>query len=40
MKIIAVSAFDNAVFGAGAGLLPRKLLPALYHRLRDGRAAG
>src|SRR5271165_3984184 len=36
-KIIPVSPFDCVVFGATGDLTLRKLLPALYHRFRDGQ---
>jgi glucose-6-phosphate 1-dehydrogenase len=36
-KIIPVSVFDCVVFGATGDLTLRKLLPALYHRFRDGQ---
>jgi glucose-6-phosphate 1-dehydrogenase len=35
--IIPVAPFDYTVFGATGDLTARKLLPALYHRLRDGQ---
>jgi glucose-6-phosphate 1-dehydrogenase len=36
-KIIPVAPFDCVVFGATGDLTLRKLLPALYHRFRDGQ---
>src|SRR5690348_1630 len=36
-KIIPVATFDCVVFGATGDLTLRKLLPALYYRLRDGQ---
>ena len=36
-KIIPVATFDCVVFGATGDLTLRKLLPALYHRFRDGQ---
>ena len=36
-KIIPVAAFDLVVFGGTGDLTLRKLLPALYHRFRDGQ---
>jgi len=36
-KIIPVAVFDCVVFGATGDLTLRKLLPALYHRFRDGQ---
>jgi glucose-6-phosphate 1-dehydrogenase len=43
-KIIPVAVFDCVVFdcvvlGANDDLAPRKLLPALYCRFRDGRTS-
>ena len=35
--IIPVASFDCVVFGATGDLTTRKLLPALYHRFRDGQ---
>ncbi len=35
--IIAVETFDYVIFGATGDLTLRKLLPALYHRFRDGQ---
>ena len=35
--IIPVDAFDYVIFGATGDLTMRKLLPALYHRFRDGQ---
>ncbi len=36
-RIIPVASFDCVVFGATGDLTMRKLLPALYQRLRDGQ---
>jgi len=36
-RIIAVDPFDIVVFGATGDLAYRKLMPALYHRHRDGQ---
>jgi glucose-6-phosphate 1-dehydrogenase len=36
-RIIAVEPFDLTVFGGAGDLAYRKLLPALYHRHRDGQ---
>src|SRR5581483_11983736 len=36
-RIIAVEPFDLVVFGGAGDLAFRKLLPALYHRHRDGQ---
>jgi len=36
-KLIPVPCFDYVVFGATGDLARRKLMPALYHRLRDGQ---
>ena len=36
-RIIAVEPFDLIVFGGAGDLAYRKLLPALYHRHRDGQ---
>ena len=36
-RIIAVEPFDLVVFGGSGDLTYRKLLPALYHRHRDGQ---
>jgi glucose-6-phosphate 1-dehydrogenase len=36
-KIIPVPTFDCVVFGATGDLTLRKLIPALYHRFRDGQ---
>ena len=38
-RIIAVEPFDLVVFGGAGDLAYRKLLPALYHRHRDGQIA-
>jgi glucose-6-phosphate 1-dehydrogenase len=39
-RIIAVEPFDLVVFGGSGDLTFRKLLPALYHRHRDGQLPG
>jgi glucose-6-phosphate 1-dehydrogenase len=36
-RVIPVAPFDYVVFGGTGDLARRKLLPALYHRLRDGQ---
>jgi glucose-6-phosphate 1-dehydrogenase len=36
-RLIPVPPFDYVVFGATGDLARRKLMPALYHRLRDGQ---
>ena len=36
-RIIPVPAFDYVVFGATGDLTKRKLIPALYHRFKDGQ---
>ena len=36
-RILPVASFDCVVFGATGDLTMRKLLPALYHRFRDGQ---
>jgi glucose-6-phosphate 1-dehydrogenase len=36
-RIIPVDPFDYVVFGGTGDLARRKLIPALYHRLRDGQ---
>ncbi len=36
-RLIPVPTFDYVVFGATGDLARRKLMPALYHRLRDGQ---
>ncbi|WP_332690723.1 glucose-6-phosphate dehydrogenase [Devosia sp.] len=36
-RIIPVQAFDYVVFGATGDLTKRKLIPALYHRFKDGQ---
>jgi glucose-6-phosphate 1-dehydrogenase len=36
-RIIPVSPFDYVVFGATGDLTKRKLIPALYHRFKDGQ---
>ena len=36
-KIIPVPLFDFVIFGATGDLTLRKLLPALFHRFRDGQ---
>jgi glucose-6-phosphate 1-dehydrogenase len=37
MRIIPVQPFDYVVFGATGDLTKRKLIPALYHRFKDGQ---
>ncbi|MFT6062711.1 MAG: glucose-6-phosphate 1-dehydrogenase, partial [Paracoccaceae bacterium] len=37
-RIIPVPAFDLVVFGGTGDLSRRKLIPALYRRMRDGQA--
>jgi glucose-6-phosphate 1-dehydrogenase len=39
-RIIPVPAFDLVVFGGTGDLSRRKLIPALYRRMRDGQAPG
>lgn len=39
-RIIAVEPFDLVVFGGSGDLTFRKLLPALYHRHKDGQLPG
>ncbi len=39
-RVIPVAPFDYVVFGATGDLARRKLLPALYRRLRDGQIVG
>ena len=39
-KVVPVDPFDLVVFGATGDLARRKLIPALYHRLRDGQMPG
>jgi glucose-6-phosphate 1-dehydrogenase len=39
-RMIAVEPFDLVVFGGSGDLTFRKLLPALYHRHRDGQLPG
>ena len=36
-SVVPVDPFDLVVFGGTGDLARRKLLPALYHRLRDGQ---
>ena len=36
-KLVPVEAFDLLIFGGTGDLTMRKLLPALYHRDRDGQ---
>ncbi len=36
-RIIPVQPFDYVVFGATGDLTKRKLIPALYHRFKDGQ---
>ena len=38
-KLIPVEDFDLIIFGGTGDLAMRKLLPALYHRDRDGQFA-
>ena len=38
-RVIPVAPFDYVVFGGSGDLARRKLLPALYHRFRDGQIA-
>ena len=38
--IIPVETFDYVIFGATGDLTMRKLLPALYHRFKDGQVPG
>lgn len=35
--IVPVDPFDLVVFGATGDLARRKLIPALFHRMRDGQ---
>ncbi len=37
-RVVPVDPFDIVVFGATGDLARRKLIPALYHRMRDGQA--
>ncbi|UXN70491.1 glucose-6-phosphate dehydrogenase [Devosia neptuniae] len=39
-RIIPVQPFDYVVFGATGDLTKRKLIPALYHRFKDGQFDG
>ena len=39
-KLIPVDEFDLVIFGGTGDLAMRKLLPALYHRDRDGQFTG
>ncbi len=39
-KLIPVEVFDLVIFGGTGDLAMRKLLPALYHRDRDGQVTG
>ncbi len=39
-RVIPVPPFDYVVFGGTGDLSRRKLLPALYHRFRDGQIVG
>ena len=39
-KLIPVDIFDLIIFGGTGDLAMRKLLPALYHRDRDGQVTG
>ena len=36
-KLLSVGTFDLIIFGGTGDLAMRKLLPALYHRDRDGQ---
>lgn len=36
-KLVPVETFDLVIFGGTGDLAMRKLLPALYHRDRDGQ---
>ena len=36
-QVVPVAAFDLVVFGATGDLTKRKLIPALYHRFKDGQ---
>ena len=39
-KLLPVDEFDLIIFGGTGDLAMRKLLPALYHRDRDGQFTG
>lgn len=39
-RLLPVGAFDLIIFGGTGDLAVRKLLPALYHRARDGQVVG
>ena len=39
-KLVPVELFDLIIFGGTGDLAMRKLLPALYHRDRDGQVIG
>ncbi len=39
-KLLPVDVFDLIIFGGSGDLAMRKLLPALYHRDRDGQVSG
>ena len=39
-KLVPVDVFDLIIFGGTGDLAMRKLLPALYHRDRDGQITG
>ena len=39
-QLIPVDVFDLIIFGGTGDLAMRKLLPALYHRERDGQFTG
>ena len=39
-KLIPVEEIDLVIFGGTGDLAMRKLLPALYHRERDGQITG
>lgn len=36
-QLIPVETFDLIIFGGTGDLALRKLLPAMYHRMRDGQ---
>ena len=39
-QLLPVDVFDLIIFGGSGDLAMRKLLPALYHRDRDGQFTG
>ena len=39
-NFVPVDVFDLVIFGGTGDLAMRKLLPALYHRERDGQITG